>query len=145
MRAVVQRVSSARVVVEGEVVGACGVGLLVFVAAHREDTVANADRMADRVHGMRVFADSAGKMNLSLAQVPGASVLAVSNFTLYGDASQRRPSFVAAAGFDTGQALFDAFVDGLRSRGVGVATGVFGAHMTVESVNDGPVTLVLDA
>lgn len=130
--------------VDGATVGRCGVGLLVLVAAHRDDTEANADKMADRVAGLRIFGDAEGKMNLSLADVEG-SVLAISNFTLYGDATKnRRPSFIEAAGYADGERLFEAFVAALVRRGVPVATGVFGAHMDVSLVNDGPVTIVLD-
>lgn len=144
MRAVVQRVSEASVMVDGAVVGRCGVGLLVLVAAHRDDTEANADKMADRVAGLRIFGDAEGKMNLSLADVEG-SVLAISNFTLYGDATKnRRPSFTESAAYADGERLYEAFVAGLQRRGVPVETGVFGAHMDVSLVNDGPVTIVLD-
>lgn len=145
MRAVVQRVSESSVTVDGAVVGRCGVGLLVLVAAHRDDTETNADKLADRVAGLRIFGDAEGKMNLSLADVEG-SVLAISNFTLYGDAlKSRRPSFIESAAYADGERLFEAFVSGLERRGVPVETGVFGAHMDVSLVNDGPVTLILDA
>lgn len=144
MRAVVQRVSESSVTVDGAVVGRCGVGLLVLVAAHRDDTEANADKLADRVAGLRIFGDAEGKMNLSLAEVEG-SVLAISNFTLYGDAAKsRRPSFIESAAYADGERLFEAFVSSLQRRGVPVETGVFGAHMDVSLVNDGPVTLILD-
>lgn len=145
MRAIVQRVSSASVTVDGRVVGSCGVGFVVLVAALRTDTVANAEKMADRVRGLRIFNDEAGKMNLALADV-GGSVLAISNFTVAGDASKnRRPSFIDAAPYEEGRHLFDGFVDALRRMGVTVATGEFGAHMDVELVNDGPVTVILEA
>lgn len=144
MRAVVQRVSEASVNVDGATVGRCGVGLLVLVAAHRDDTEANADKLADRVAGLRIFSDSEGKMNLSLADVEG-SVLAISNFTLYGDATKnRRPSFIDSAPYADGERLYEAFIAALARRGVPVETGVFGAHMDVSLVNDGPVTIVLD-
>lgn len=144
MRAVVQRVSEASVNVDGATVGRCGVGLLVLVAAHRDDTEANADKLADRVAGLRIFSDAEGKMNLSLADVEG-SVLAISNFTLYGDATKnRRPSFIESAPYADGERLYEAFVAALARRGVPVETGVFGAHMDVSLVNDGPVTIVLD-
>lgn len=144
MRAVVQRVSEASVNVDGATVGRCGVGLLVLVAAHRDDTEANADKLADRVAGLRIFSDAEGKMNLSLADVEG-SVLAISNFTLYGDATKnRRPSFIGSAPYADGERLYEAFVAALARRGVPVETGVFGAHMDVSLVNDGPVTIVLD-
>ncbi len=144
MRAVLQRVSWAKVTVEGQVVGQCGKGFLVFAGAHRDDTDADAAKLADRVVGLRIFNDEAGKMNLSLDQVQG-TILAISNFTLYGDAmNNRRPSFIAAAPFAEGERLFGTFVDEIRKRGAPAETGVFGAHMDVELENDGPVTLILD-
>lgn len=145
MRAIVQRVSSASVRVDGRVVGSCQVGYVVLVAALRSDTTVNAEKMADRVRGLRVFNDEAGKMNLALADV-GGSVLAISNFTVAGDATKnRRPSFIDAASFEDGKLLFDAFVEALRGMGVGVETGLFGAHMDVELVSDGPVTVIVEA
>lgn len=148
MKAVVQRVSRASVSVEGAVVGQCLKGLLVLAAAHRDDTERNAEALADRVLGMRIFPDAEGKMNLSLRDLRAAGeavgILAVSNFTVYGDPSQRRPSFVAAAPYDEGKRLFEAFVEGLRGLGCPVETGVFGADMQVELVNDGPVTLIAE-
>ena len=144
MRAIVQRVSGAEVTVEGQVVGRCGVGLLVLVAAHREDVEANAQKLADRIKGLRIFNDAEGKMNLALADVDG-SVLAVSNFTVYGETSKnRRPSFVESAPYADGERLFESFVTALRATGIQVATGVFGAHMDVSLVNDGPVTVIVD-
>jgi D-tyrosyl-tRNA(Tyr) deacylase len=125
-------------------VGSIGVGLLVLAGAHKDDTEGDALKLADRVVGMRIFNDEAGKMNLSLKDV-GGSILAVSNFTLYGDAmKQRRPSFVAAAPFDRGKELFDSFTAGLRALGCHVEEGIFGADMQVEVLNDGPVTLVVE-
>lgn len=146
MRAVVQRVASASVVVEGEVVGSCGNGLLAFVGAHRDDTPDTARKLADKVAGLRIFNDEAGKMNLSISALdPRGSVLAISNFTLYGDANKnRRPSFIEAAPFEEGKVLFDEFVNELRRLNVVVETGVFGAHMVVKAENDGPVTILLD-
>lgn len=144
VKAVVQRVSSASVVVEGKTVGAIGPGLLVLVAAHREDTEINAAKMADRVKGLRIFNDAEGKMNISLADI-GGSVLAVSNFTVYGEtAKSRRPSFIESAPYAEGERLFDAFVQSLRALDVPVETGVFGAHMDVSLINDGPVTVILE-
>lgn len=144
MRANVQRVLSAEVRVEGAVVGACGIGLLVFVAAHKDDTDKDANKMADRIAGIRIFNDAEGKMNLALKDV-GGSVLAVSNFTLYGEAMKsRRPSFLQAASYERGAELFNEFVSLLRGLGIIVETGVFGADMQVSLVNDGPVTLSLD-
>jgi D-tyrosyl-tRNA(Tyr) deacylase len=142
VRAIVQRVSSALVSVEGKVVGEIGTGLLALVGAHKDDTEQNAKKLADRVAGLRIFNDADGKMNLPLPQT--AAVLAVSNFTVYGDPSQRRPSFTAAASYEHGQELFDLFVDELKRLGVKTETGVFGADMQVELTNDGPVTLLVD-
>lgn len=144
MRLVVQRVAWARVSVGGEVVGRCGPGFLVLAGAGREDDSASARRAADRVWGLRVLADDTGKMNLALKDVPGTSVLAVSNFTLYGDCTQRRPSFTAAAPYDDGEVLFGEFVAELRRLGASVETGVYGADMQVELQNDGPVTLFIE-
>jgi D-tyrosyl-tRNA(Tyr) deacylase len=148
MRAVVQRVAWARVTVEGELVGSCARGLLVYAGAHRDDTTDNAARLADRIVGLRIFADRDGKMNLSLATVddegPRANILAVSNFTLFGDVSQRRPSFSAAAPYAQGEELFRELVQAMRKLGARVETGVFGADMQVEALADGPVTLVID-
>lgn len=128
--------------------GRCGPGFVILVAAHRDDGDVQARKMADRVYGLRVFADPDGKMNLGLADLPEASeprILAISNFTLYGDcAKSRRPSFVEAAPYDRGEALFAQFVDALRALGVEVETGVFGAMMEVSIENDGPVTLILE-
>ncbi len=145
MRAVVQRVSKASVSVEGLEVGKCGAGFVLWVAAHRNDTPAQAEKLAQRIAGLRIFNDEQGKMNLSLAEVPGSSVLAISNFTIYGEtAKNRRPSFIEAAPFEAGKVLFDRFVETLRGLGTRVETGVFGAHMEVCAVNDGPVTVILD-
>jgi len=145
VRAVWQRVSRAVVRVEGQVVGEIGPGALVLVAAQRDDTEAQAAKLADRVVGLRAFNDGEGKMNLALADVPGGAILAVSNFTVCGDAAKsRRPSFTGAASYEAGRELFDRFVAELRGRGVRVETGVFGADMQVELVNDGPVTLILE-
>lgn len=144
MKAVVQRVTSASVEVDGKVVGSCGVGLLILVAAHRDDTDANAAKMADKIQGLRIFNDDAGKMNLALADVDG-SVLAVSNFTVYGETSKnRRPSFIGSAPYEEGRVLFDKMVDELRARDVKVETGIFGADMKVSLVNDGPVTVIVE-
>jgi len=145
VRAIVQRVSSASVVVEGRTVGQIGVGLLLLVAAHRDDTEENARKLADRVRGLRIFNDEEGKMNLALPDV-GGQVLAVSNFTVYGEtAKNRRPSFIASAPYADGERLFNAFVAALLELDLSVETGEFGAHMDVSLVNDGPVTVILDA
>lgn len=130
---------------EGQEIGGCGVGFVVWVAAHRNDTPAQAEKLAARVAGLRIFNDEQGKMNLPLSEVPGSSVLAISNFTVYGEtAKNRRPSFIEAAPLEAGEALFDHFVTALRELGPRVETGVFGAHMEVCAVNDGPVTVILD-
>ena len=145
MRAVLQRVSSARVLVEGSVTGEIGPGLVVLLAVGREDTAATAASMAEKIVNLRIFGDDQGKMNRSLLDADGA-VLAVSQFTLYGDArGQRRPSFIQAAPPEQGKALYEEFVRAVQAHGVRVATGVFQTHMSVEIVNDGPVTILLDS
>lgn len=145
MRAVVQRVSRARVTADEKEVGAIGRGLLVYLGVTNDDGPVDVQYVAAKVRELRVFADAAGKMNLSLAETPGA-VLVVSQFTLYGDCRKgRRPSFDRAARPDLARALYDDVVRALRSSGVRVETGTFQAHMDVEAVNDGPVTLLLDS
>lgn len=147
MKAVVQRVHRATVLVDGKAVGSCQKGLLVLVAAHRNDTDAEAKKTADRVCGLRIFNDSQDRINLALSDLPapGGSVLAVSNFTIYGDtARNRRPSFSESAPYDEGKHLFEAFVNEMARLGCPVETGIFGAHMDVESVADGPVTVIVD-
>lgn len=144
MRAVLQRVSSARVRVGGDLAGEIGAGLLVLLGVTHEDTEEQAVFLAGKVAGLRVFEDGDGKMNRSLGEV-GGSVLAVSQFTLYGDCRKgRRPSFDAAARPDQARRLYDRFVAETRALGVRVSTGIFQAHMQVELVNDGPVTLFID-
>jgi D-tyrosyl-tRNA(Tyr) deacylase len=144
MRVVLQRVLRARVLVAGEVIGAIEHGLLILLGVAPQDTPEQARWLADKVVGLRIFNDAAGKMNLALTEVCGA-VLVVSQFTLYGDARKgRRPSFIAAAAPETAIPLYEAFIDALRSHGVPVQTGRFAADMQVELVNDGPVTLILD-
>ena len=145
VRALVQRVSEASVQVAGEAVSAIGQGLLVLVAAGAGDTPQDAALMAGKVARLRVLADGEGRMNLSVIDTGGA-VLAVSQFTLYGDASRgNRPGFTGAAPPDEAEALVDAFADALRELGVPVEQGVFGAHMHVALVNDGPVTIWLES
>jgi D-aminoacyl-tRNA deacylase len=145
MRAVIQRVSRARVLVDGSVKGEIGPGLAVLFAVGRDDNLATATAMAERVAQLRIFNDENGKMNRSVIDV-GGSILVVSQFTLYGDArGQRRPSFVHAARAEQGKALYEEFVRALRALGVKVETGVFQAHMSVELANDGPVTILLDS
>jgi D-aminoacyl-tRNA deacylase len=144
MRAVVQRVSEAWVVVDGQVVGAIGCGFLVLLGVTHSDGEAQAAALARKIAGLRVFEDTAGKFNLALDDVGGA-VLVVSQFTLYGDTRKgRRPSFTAAARPEQPEPLCDRFVDLLRAEGLRVQAGVFGAMMAVHLVNDGPVTLWLD-
>jgi D-tyrosyl-tRNA(Tyr) deacylase len=145
MRAVVQRVREARVEVGGEVVGAIGPGMLVLLGVAREDTPADADYLAEKTAGLRIFEDAAGKMNLALNEIDGA-VLVVSQFTLLGDCRKgRRPGFTAAAPPQLADALYADYAAALRGRGLNVATGVFRAEMQVHLINDGPVTLLLDS
>jgi D-aminoacyl-tRNA deacylase len=145
MRAVVQRVSRADVTVEGRVTGEIGAGLLILLGIGRNDVSAVAVSMAEKIAHLRIFEDDEGKMNRSLLDVNGSS-LVVSQFTLYGDArGQRRPSFIAAASPDQAKKLYEEFSEALRRLGVSVATGVFHAMMSVESVNEGPVTILLDS
>jgi D-tyrosyl-tRNA(Tyr) deacylase len=144
MRLVLQRVSRATVTIDGRVAGAIGRGYCLLVGFTQADTADQVVWMADKVAGLRIFADADDKMNLSLGEVGGA-VLVVSQFTLYGDASKgRRPSFVDAARPEIAIPLYERFIAELRARGLEVKTGVFGAMMQVELVNDGPVTLVLE-
>src|SRR5713226_786714 len=145
MRAVVQRVSRARVVVGAQVSGEIGPGLVVLLGVGRGDTAEAAAYLAEKAAHLRIFDDEQGKMNRSLLDVQGAA-LVVSQFTLYGDArGQRRPSFIAAAPPEKAAALYEEFNSALRSLGVTVATGVFQAMMSVELVNEGPVTILLDS
>lgn len=144
MRVVVQRVREASVAIGGRVCGAIETGFLVLVGFTHGDTVADVAWTADKIVGLRLFADHDGKMNRDLAAVGGA-VLAVSQFTLYGETAKgRRPSFIEAAAPDVAIALYEAFVVALRAHGVPVATGEFGADMQVALINDGPVTLILE-
>lgn len=145
MKAVVQRVTHAKVEVDGAVVGEIGAGLLVLLGVAKGDTASDADFLAKKIAGLRIFSDNAGKMNLSLTEMGGA-LLAVSQFTLYGDCSKgRRPGFDLAAPADQARALYEHFVAALRLEGVRVETGVFQAHMAVSLVNDGPVTLIVES
>jgi D-tyrosyl-tRNA(Tyr) deacylase len=144
MRVVLQRVSSARVEVDGSIVGSIGSGLMVLLGVSKEDTRADAEYLVGKVLELRVFPDDAGKMNRSLVETRG-SLLIVSQFTLYGDCRKgRRPSYDRAAPPEKAKELYDHFVDTARSRGVEVQTGTFQASMSVHLVNEGPVTLVLD-
>ncbi len=145
MRVLLQRVSRAAVAVDGAEVGAIGRGFLALVGVTHEDDAAAARKLAAKTARLRVFADDAGLMNLALGDVGGA-VLAVSQFTLYADTRRgNRPSFTDAAPPEQGEAVYEAFVEALRAEGVPVETGVFGAHMQVELLNDGPVTILLEA
>jgi len=144
VRVVLQRVAKASVTIDGRVAGDVGRGFCLLVGFTHEDTVERVDWMAEKVAGLRLFSDAAGKMNLGLDEVGGA-VLVVSQFTLYGDVGKgRRPSFIDAARPETAIPLYERFIAALRARGLEVATGEFGADMQVEIHNDGPVTLLLD-
>jgi D-tyrosyl-tRNA(Tyr) deacylase len=143
MRAVVTRVSSASVTIDGKVTGEIGQGFLVLIGIAPTDTPEAARKLADRVTGLRIFEDENGKMNLNLASVNG-SLLVISQFTLYADLKSRRPGFTGAARPDTAIPLYELFVDECRKAGFHTETGIFGADMKVASVNDGPVTIVLD-
>jgi D-aminoacyl-tRNA deacylase len=145
MRAVVQRVSRSRVTVESRVTGEIGPGLMILLGVGKEDTSAVAASMAEKVAHLRIFEDDQGKMNRSLLDVKG-SALIVSQFTLYGDArGQRRPSFISAAPPEKAKALYEEFIAVMQRLGVTVATGIFQAMMSVELVNEGPVTILLDS
>jgi len=145
MRAVVQRVSRARVTVENSVAGEIAAGIVILLGVGRHDTSTVATSMAEKIANLRIFEDDQGKMNRSLLDVKGRA-LVVSQFTLYGDArGQRRPSFIAAAPPEHAKKLYEEFCEALRQLGVTVATGVFQAMMSVELVNEGPVTILLDS
>lgn len=145
MRAVIQRVEQASVSVEGEIRGQIGAGFLVLIGVEEGDGDADFKYIADKVPNLRVFEDEQGKMNRSLLDV-GGEVLAVSQFTLLGDArGGRRPSFITAARPETADPMYERLVADWRARGIRVETGVFGAHMKVSLVNDGPVTILLDS
>lgn len=143
MRAVVTRVASGSVTVAGQVTGQIGRGYLVLLGVGPEDTPETAKKLADKICNLRIFEDENGKMNLNLAQVGGA-LLVVSQFTLYADTKSRRPSFIGAAGPELANKLYEQFMEYCRENGFEVQHGVFGAHMDVESVNDGPVTILFD-
>jgi len=145
MRAVVQRVSRANVSVESKVTGEIGPGLMILLGVGKEDTSPVAAAMAEKVANLRIFEDQQGKMNRSLLDVKG-SALVVSQFTLYGDArGQRRPSFISAAPPELAKKLYEEFCEALRKIGVTVGTGIFQAAMSVELVNEGPVTILIDS
>jgi D-tyrosyl-tRNA(Tyr) deacylase len=145
MRAVVQRVSRSQVTVNGEITGEIGMGLLVLLGVGRDDTEADAIYLAEKICGLRVFEDAQGKMNRSVQDV-GGSVLAVSQFTLYGDVRRgKRPSFDAAAPPEKARQLYEFFVEQVRAAGLRCETGRFREMMQVELVNEGPVTILLDS
>ena len=144
MRAVLTRVRSASVTIEGRVAGKIGQGFLILLGVTHEDTEAQAVKLADKLTGLRIFEDENGKMNQGLESVDG-QILVVSQFTLYGNCRKgRRPDFLAAARPEVAIPLYEKFVQLIRDKGIHVETGEFGAEMLVESVNDGPVTLVVD-
>jgi D-tyrosyl-tRNA(Tyr) deacylase len=145
MRAVVQRVSRANVVIAGDTVGDIGSGLVVLLGIAHTDTPAQAQWLAEKVAGLRIFNDAEGKMNRDLVEVGGA-MLIVSQFTLYGDCRKgKRPSFIDAAPPSIAIPLYETFINSVKALGIGVAEGRFGADMKVELVNDGPVTLIVDS
>lgn len=145
MRAVVQRVSRAKVTVERRVTGEIGPGLMILLGVGKDDSFAVATAMAGKVANLRIFEDASGKMNLSLLDVKG-SALVVSQFTLYGDArGQRRPSFISAAPPELAEKLYEEFCESLRKLGITVGTGIFQTMMSVELVNEGPVTILIDS
>lgn len=145
MRAVVQKVSSSKVTVDEEVVGQINQGLLVLLGVTHDDTSKDVDYMVDKITNLRIFEDENEKMNLSLKDVRG-EILAVSQFTLYGDCRRgRRPSFTDAARPEIANPLYEEFVEKVKNQGINVGTGKFGAHMMVDLTNDGPVTILLES
>lgn len=143
MRAVVTRVHHASVTIDGTVHGQIGQGFLVLLGVGPADTEETACKLADKICNLRIFEDENGKMNLNLAQI-GGKLLVVSQFTLYADTKSRRPSFIGAAGPELADKLYEQFMEYCRENGFEVQHGVFGAHMDVESVNDGPVTILFE-
>lgn len=144
MRAVVTRVKEAQVTIDGAVAGGIGQGLLVLLGVHVSDTETELMKLVRKIPELRIFEDAAGKMNRSLGDVGGA-ILVVSQFTLYGNCKHgRRPEFLQAARPETAEPLYEAFVQHMRTKGIHTETGRFGAEMQVSSINDGPVTLILD-
>ena len=144
MRAVVTRVKSASVEIKGELYSKIEDGLMVLLGVHRDDTEETAVKIADRICGLRIFEDENGKMNLAPGVV-GASILIISQFTLYADCRSRRPGFTDAARPETAIPLYEKVISECRARGFNVKTGIFGADMQVSSINDGPVTILLDS
>ena len=145
MRAVIQRVTEASVSVDGKVVGRIGPGMVVLLGVGENDSEKEVGYVAEKISGLRIFDDSSGRMNLSIEDT-GGEILAISQFTLYGDTRKgRRPSYVRAAGGDSARRFYELFIAKLTERGIPVETGVFGAHMDVNMVNCGPVTLLVDS
>ncbi|MXW22608.1 MAG: D-tyrosyl-tRNA(Tyr) deacylase [Candidatus Dadabacteria bacterium] len=145
MRAVIQRVTEASVSVDGKVVGRIGPGMVVLLGVGENDSEKEVAYVAEKISGLRIFEDSSGRMNLSIEDT-GGEILAISQFTLYGDTRKgRRPSYVRAAGGDSARRFYELFITKLTERGIPVETGVFGAHMDVSMVNCGPVTLLVDS
>lgn len=145
MRLIIQRVKKASVTVSDQTVGSCGRGYLVLVGIGQGDTPADVLYCADKTAGLRIFEDENGKMNLSILDI-GGEVLAISQFTLYGDVRKgKRPSFTDSASPETAKELYELYVDKLRETGISTQTGVFGADMQVELLNDGPVTIMIDS
>ena len=144
MRAVVTRVKNASVEIDGAIHGAIETGFLVLLGVHADDTAAQAEKIADKICGLRVFEDENGKMNLNPIAANAANLLIISQFTLFADCRSRRPGFTEAARPETAIPLYEAVIDLCRQKGFHVETGVFGADMQVRSQNDGPVTILLD-
>lgn len=145
MRAVVQRVSSAEVKVDDKIVGRVGKGLLVYIGVGKEDSPDDIEYMAEKVAGLRIFEDENEKMNLSVQDI-GGEILALSQFTLYGDVRKgKRPSFTDSAAPEKGEEFYNQFIYKIQNMGIGIDKGIFGAHMMVDYVNDGPVTILLDS
>lgn len=145
MRAVIQRVSQAKVVVDDNTVGKIGKGFMILLGVHEEDTQADVDYLVGKISKLRVFEDDQQKMNRSIMDV-GGEILSISQFTLFADTKKgNRPSFVQAAKPDTAIPLYEAFNEGLRQVGIPVETGIFGADMKCHLVNDGPVTIIIDS
>lgn len=144
MRAVIQRVSRASVTVDGAITGAIDRGLLVFLGVGKDDTQADINFIADKIVNLRIFEDADGKMNLSVSDIGGA-VLLISQFTLFGDCRKgRRPDFTAAGPPDMANQLYEQTIAAIKARGIPVESGIFAAHMDIDTLNDGPVTLILD-
>ena len=143
MRAVLTRVKNARVEIDGKIKGEIGTGFLILLGVHKDDTEAQADKIADKICGLRIFEDESGKMNVNPTDA-GAALLIISQFTLFADCKSRRPGFTDAARPDTAIPLYERVITRCRERGFRVETGEFGADMQVFSQNDGPVTILLD-